>query len=161
PEVLFRALAEALGPVVDRAAADAQQVGDAVGGLPGGEPQQRLQAALFAGVGPGSEELLQLLTFLVAELERNHGLTVVAPQVIQRPIVLVQELFATYLDGCASTLSERKSRSRLALVIPFRLTGQWAWDSHRRSTPERAGTGSNRPGDSGERRCPLPFPFPF
>jgi hypothetical protein len=68
-------LLEVLGPVVDRAAANAQQVSDAVGVFSGSEPKEGLAAAVLLGGGALAQEVLQLLTFASAELKVCHGLT--------------------------------------------------------------------------------------
>src|SRR5262249_21579133 len=87
----------ALDPIINGAATDAQDVSDPLHGLPCSKPEQGLDAAMFLGEGPISQETLQVVALLVIELEKGHQRTVVNVLVAPWGILFVQEFLAAYL----------------------------------------------------------------
>src|SRR6266568_7468159 len=96
-QVETAALLEALRPVVNGTAADAQYLGDLLRGLACCQPQQGLETAILLGEEALSQKVSQTFAFLVAELQKSHGCTDAMELVDPRGIVSVQELFAAYL----------------------------------------------------------------
>src|SRR5262249_25138790 len=87
----------ALDPIINGAATDAQDVSDPLHGLPCSKPEEGLDAAMFLGEGPISQETLQVVALLVIELQKGHHRIVVNVLVAPWGSLFVQELVAACL----------------------------------------------------------------